>query len=258
MSQEIDRLVQDLQQQGFGYIPVDAQLIANAKDAARLFIDSFNHIYSGMALTRPGEHGPDVGIISKMDKDIKTYLHLAHDMPVLLGNKPFSPQQRECLSVMNTCRYQLETIGADVAARLDRQFGGTNFSSRVRKASRTSVPYSVSTLRFLSYPDVKEQKGASPHFDRSFITMHLGDTGGNLLIENKQGHWEQASPPQGSALVFFGVKVLELTGGKLKPSNHKSTTVRGKERTAAVMFVQADNGYLVPSAEAEYRRFYAK
>ena len=255
MSQEIEDLVKQLMGQGWGYIPVDSQITGDAKDAAKRFIESFEHKHHGWALTRPGENGPDVGVIDKAGKDIKTYLHLAHDMSRLAHGKPLTGQQRECLRVMDKCRNQLEALGCSIASAIDEQLEDMSFAHLMRQASKSDIPYNVPTLRFLSYPDVFEQKGACPHYDRSTITMHLGDSGGELYVQNESGNWERASPPQGSALVFFGVKILELTGGRLKPCYHKSTTVRGKERTAAVMFLHADISHPVPDAAAEYQRF---
>ena len=258
MSQNIEDLVGELSEKGFGYIPIDSQKINEAKDAARCFIESLVHVHGGWKFTRPGEHEPDVGVIDKAGKDIKTYFHSAHDLGFLKGNKPATSQQIECLRVMDGCRYLLETLGLDIAACLAGELGLPNLKQLVRESAKLSSAYNVSTLRLLSYPDVSDQKGARAHYDRSFLTMHLGDSGGSLLIQNKAGMWEYASPPQGSALVFFGVKILELTNGKFEPILHKSTTARGKERTAAVMFIHTDIGRQVSDAEAEYKRFHAQ
>jgi hypothetical protein len=258
MSQEVARLVDELFKKGFGYIPINAQLINNAKSAAQIFIDSLEGCHVGWDFTRQGESSPDVGVIEKIGKDIKTYFHSTHDMPLLAHGKRLTSQQRECLRVMDLCRRSLETLGLNIAAELETCFENVDLKGLMLQASRMTVPYNVSTLRILSYPDVRDQRGASPHYDRSFISIHLGDSGGHLLIQNGDGAWERASPPQGSALVFCGVKVLELTKGRLKPVLHKSTTIRGKERTAAVMFVHADIGHPVSDAQKEYERFYAK
>jgi isopenicillin N synthase-like dioxygenase len=258
MSQEIDELVSNLLGRGYGYLQVDAQYVANAKDAARLFIESLKHIHMGWGFKRPGERELDAGVISKDARDIKTFFHSSHDLPLLMGNKPLTPQQKECLKTLDACRRYLETLGKSIASHLGMEIGIPELSHLVDQTTKVSRPYNVSTLRVLSYPDVADQKGASAHYDRSFLTMHLGDSGGNLEVFNECREWESASPPQGSVLVFGGVKALELTSGRLTPCYHKSTTIRGKERTAAVMFIHADSGREVPDAQKEYDRFYGR
>jgi isopenicillin N synthase-like dioxygenase len=122
---------------------------------------------------------------------------------------------------------------------------------------RLQRPYSTSVLRFLRYPDIPGQAGAKDHFDKSFLTIHLGDDGGELYIEDRAGQWVLASPPQGMALVFFGVKALYASNGVLTPLRHKATTEPGKVRTAAVLFAHVGLDIDVQDAQVAYDSFRA-
>jgi isopenicillin N synthase-like dioxygenase len=166
------------------------------------------------------------------------------------------------LRLMNDCRREFEKLGFDIASKVEHCLldlgneGIPHLGHLVNQASRERRPYSVSTMRFLRYPDTAVQKGASPHYDRSFFSIHVGDSGGSLMIQTRSGEWQRASPPCGSALVFLGVKAPSLLGLEHRPILHKSTTLRGQERRAAVLFVQADIGHPVPNAQTEYGRLY--
>jgi hypothetical protein len=99
-----------------------------------------------------------------------------------------------------------------------------------------AVPYGTTVLRSLYYPAGDQQVGAVPHLDRGFITAHLGDVGGQLLAySGKDGAGEVVvSPKPGEMLLFWGVKILWVSGGKIQPLWHGSTV--HADRFAQVLF----------------------
>lgn len=261
---EYEQIVRDLLQNGYAYMPIDSVLVSNASQAADKFLQSLDGDYERWALTRTGEEEPQLGVITKSKAqgfDEKLYVHVPHDLAykVSLSGIRETPQQLVCLRLMNKLHDALKSISLNLSYELAEQGAiEPELYNTVVHTFRMSEPYNVSTLRFLFYHDVPDQTGAKAHYDKSFFSIHLGDDGGELWIKDASGAWIRASPPAGSALVFFGVKVLEATGGIYRPILHKSTTVPGKDRKAAVMFVHVDIGHEVRSAEEEYQRFFAQ
>lgn len=255
--QNIESLAKSILDESFGYASVDPLLAEIVEDATSRLFESLDHIHHGWTFTRKGEAAADVGLLNQDGRGIKLCFHSTHDLPLYVGNRPLSPQQKECLKVLDRCRRQLEEIAINLAGHLEVALEMVDLMQRVIDATRIADPYNVSTLRSLIYQDLPGQKGASPRFGRSFLNLHLSDNGGDLFIETAPDTWERASPPKGSLLVIPGAKALELTGGRIKPVRHKATTIRGRTRKAAVLFVHADVGHPVPDAQAEYERFRA-
>lgn len=262
MSSEQELAVDQLLDHGYAYLTFDSSLINNASNAFQLFLRSLGENKSRWYLTRLGENDADVGVVEKggqQGSDNKTYFHLSHDLPMMANNSGATEtrQQLVCLRTMNKLHDVLKALSLDITLELFRRgLVGPEVTSLISDTFRLSVPYNVSTLRLLSYPDVPGQSGAKAHYDKSWLTFHLGDDGGEIKVLDDSKQWVIASPPRGSVLVFFGVKALSLSGGTLKPLRHLSTTLPGKERTAAVMFVHTDIGHEVCDAEAEYEHFH--
>jgi hypothetical protein len=98
---------------------------------------------------------------------------------------------------------------------------------------------SRSVLRLLDYPAHGGEIKAKVHYDRSFLTLHAGDVGGELFIRHRDGSEEVVSPQEGEIIAFWGMKA-QIFGMKSKhlicPVAHG---VRGKPqevRKAIVSF----------------------
>ena len=262
MSSEYEQATDQLLSEGYAYLSFDSTLVDNARDAFKLFLRSLGKNKSRWSLKRPGEETSDVGVVEKdgqLGFDNKTYFHLSHDLPMMAdrGGAAETRQQLVCLRTMNKLHDALKIQALNITLELIRRCHvQPELTSLINDTFRLSRPHNVSTLRLLLYPDIPGQTGAKEHFDKSWLSLHLGDDGGEIMVLDASGQWVKASPPRGSLLFFFGVKALALSNGELKPLRHKSTTLPGKERTAAVMFVHADVGHVVSDAEAAYRHFH--
>jgi hypothetical protein len=256
---DIVTAVTDLLKDSYAYIPVDTILVTNAQKAAQRLMRTIGSD-NRWCITRPQEDEPDLGVISKTKRegyDEKSYFHYAIDL-TLYAPKDITKQQKACLRVIDKLYGSLKGVSHSVVTELvKRERLSIEHASDALIPFRHQQPYNTSALRFLHYPDVPEQTGAKAHFDRSFLTIHLGDEGGELYIQDAAGDWILASPPQGMALVFFGVKALYASNGVLKPLRHKSTTEAGKIRTAAVLFAHIELPLEVRNAQKAYEAFCA-
>jgi hypothetical protein len=255
------KAVENLLRDGYAFVPVDAVAVANAMSATRMLMATIGENQRWM-LTRLGEHEADVGLIrkSKVDGyDEKSYFHFARDLPILLeyAGVSESAKQSACLETVERLQLALRDLALGVVVELQKRnmlcqsTYGLTYST-----FRASEPYNTSVLRYLQYPDVKNQTGAKDHYDKGLLSIHLGDDGGELLARDKAGNWVAVSPPSGMALVFFGVKILSASNGELLPLRHQSTTLAGKVRTAMVLFAHADVGHQVVNAEESFHAFY--
>ncbi len=251
----------DLLSNGYAFVPVDAVTVSNAMGATRMLMDSIGED-DRWTLTRSGELEPDVGFIRKSKSDgfdEKAYFHFARDLPLLLefAGVRESVQQKACLQMVELLHRELRDLALAMIDELERRsLVEPDSNNSMLKTFRLTDPYNTSVLRYLQYPDTKNQTGAKDHYDKGFFSIHLGDDGGRLYALDQSDRWIGVSPPPGMALVFFGVKALYASNGTLLPLRHKSVTVPGKVRTAMVMFAHADVGHQVVSAQDSHDEFY--
>ncbi len=131
-----------------------------------------------------------------------------------------------------------------IARRLTQAFDSLgvvpcSFEREIDKALRDPIATSRSVLRLLDYPPYENEVKAKVHFDKSCLTLHAGDIGGELFARLPNGEERAISPRKGQMIVFWGVKARVLVskhGHVLSPLAHG---VRGKPnevRKAVVSF----------------------
>ncbi len=101
-------------------------------------------------------------------------------------------------------------------------------------------PTSYPLLRLLGYNDPVTLSQASPHIDRSALSMVSSEKGGSFYMQESKDAPKQILTLQPDcALLFFGEKAAIATKDcavKLKPLIHGSLNELGERRTAAVSF----------------------
>lgn len=113
--------------------------------------------------------------------------------------------------------------------------------------------YSAPVNRQLDYPPQEDEKRAGVHLDRSFITRHMGDSGGHLFASNEaEDELENVSPHPGEVLYFFGVKAYILSQGKIEPLWHGSKAAPGERRLAIPHFAHVHTKEPVVTAKESY------
>lgn len=233
---------QKLWEQGYTYIDVDESLVDSVKRGFKTFVGlrEKRDDYVNWGLTRSGEGEIDRGLWAREggSKDIKSVFHFDPALEVDLQdhNVLFTDPDRAFFVVANNLYHKLFMSASELLAECDAQYGTDMQMPFLDSAS--STPYATTILRNLWYPAVAGQKGAKPHLDRGLLTMHLGDEGGHLLAltDKNDPNGERVSPPPGKALVFWGVKALWATQGRIGPLWHSSVTEADQERFALVQF----------------------
>ena len=258
-----NEFVETLLNHGRACIAVDQTLVEEANGAIGEMIQT---LCAGdrSQLVRPGESDCDVGFVYRPEKsgsDHKYFLHFAPDLFALADRSGISYTQfAKQLAVVERLYNLLGSYAIALGQKIDDEspdlFSGP-LATNIQQCLLHQTAYSSTTLRGLWYPPGKNQRGAKKHIDRSFLSIHLGDEGG-ALIGLKDEHDEVGeiiSPEKGQALVFFGIKALLASRGRVKPLWHYSTVEAGKDRRALVQFIHIETGSLVYDAEAVYDAF---
>ena len=250
-----EKVAQALARDGYAYVMFDAALVAQAQSAYQVLTRSLGAERSSWAITRPNEAEAELGFISRSgtDSDQKMFFHFAFDLRerLMTSGVKLTKQQDVCLESIDLLYQALKSLTRRIACGFLHSSFGCEILQSIDEGFKPGVAYGASTLRFLHYPNTEDQRGAREHFDRSFLTIHLGDRGGALLAL-VDGEWVDVSPPQGYALLFFGVKAMYASSGAITPLRHMSTTTPTCAREAVVMFVHGDVGLTVHNAQATY------
>lgn len=239
---------------------INPLLVVQAHAEMQGLIQKYGHLpKEEREFSRPGETVPDLGVIRKDGTggtDNKYFVHYATDF----GNGREPLRQEPLLAVRQLYRENLNAA-LQMATALERYNPELFRGLRDRMWTCLPVPFGTTILRGLYYPAVAgEKQGAQKHVDRSLLTQHMGDKGGHLLGYTDE-HDSIGTPLNlsvGEVLVFFGVKILYVTNGRVSPLWHGSETAPGEDRQAIVNFAHADVGVEVEHAKRAYDAFWEK
>lgn len=263
MSTTIHDVVNKLVTRGYVQVPFEVhripeELISTASDTMASFIRQSRQFDERFTITRRGESEPDMLLVHRgaaEGKDHKSFVHYSHDIPTtlqkeILGRVPTWVSLQTLETELN--RF-IESVCFVLEARYPSLFGAS-LVPLFRNSVTRSIPYSTTTLRGVFYPPSLEQKGAKAHFDRSFLTAHLGDQGGNLYAHHalQRGSSVSVSPRTGEILLFWGVKAFILSRGRVVPLFHSASTLQYRERRALVRFNHVTVGKKVIDARTHY------
>lgn len=253
--------ITDLVENGYAYVPY------NGGARVQVMLSAFDLILKGHDVShlralvyerekRPdGEYEPDDGfivtggeIVGGRIKDVKCRLHyridtearflgmaqrvggdcLYRDLNALYSicRDVFSMQRDLVISLMNELEVQYPALGPFIRDLIQTMF----------QPSLTSHPL----LRLLNYHDLLTLSQASPHWDRSAVSVVSAEEGGCFYMQkSKDAPMQILSLIPGHVLVFFGEKAAIATRDcdvKLKPLLHGSLNELGEERKAVVSF----------------------
>ncbi|MEK7638579.1 MAG: hypothetical protein AAB388_00280 [Patescibacteria group bacterium] len=244
---------------------VPLALIDDANVATKHFINTFQNRTDG-ALTRPGEVEPEMFLVSRSGgkTDLKKIFHFSHDLLdtdfVHRWRADMSQADSYHFNMMAKLHNRLNDFAICFIRELEASYPdlfAPSVVANVRASMEEVLPYSTTTTRGLWYPSHSGQRGAKGHLDRSLLTLHCGDSGGEL-----RGHpiWNgdsafPTSPEKGDILIFAGVKMLYATRGRILPLWHSATTAKDEDRHALVHFVHTDVGVRVVDAEETYEQY---
>lgn len=255
MLKNMDDCASALVHEGFVIVPphlhnISVTLIEEASDASFELIKFMAELQCQTRFYRKGETDPDVGLVHRTPeegKDIKYFLHVAHDFMSFVGTCPslkvaLTPFGQEIKALMDLyC--DLNFLNQSLLARMcdlvpTWQGKQAEVVGAYADSCTTSIPDGTTTLRGLWYKAKEKHKGARGHYDRGLLTNHLGDFGGTLFghREKSTGGAFVVSPPRGHILVFLGIKAPILTEGFLKPMWHSASSNPKEDRRALVLF----------------------
>ncbi len=257
-----DDVATELHEVGYCTFPINEEIVARV----RLLMPEFfnrrvvNGDISNWSFTIPTSHEFDVGVVMPNDPERDTKYFYHHNRFLLqqlskLRNKFMSREDHEFVNAVESLYQYTCDLGGEIIAALDRWFdyGALSEYCRTCMQSYPDVdPYSLTTARSLYYPAGPEQHGARAHYDKSFITIHLGDQGGELIgfKDEEDDLGFPISPRPGEAIVFPGLKSKWVSRDELKVLRHKSITNPDQDRFAQVLFCHVGlRDYLMQDAK---------
>jgi hypothetical protein len=269
--------VELLVHEGFTTVParihnVSVSKIDAANAASQEIIRYLATVTDQTAVRRPGEQEAEVGLVHRTPtdgKDIKYFLHIAHDLSTLLGQAPALQahlrQFSEHLQLLLEVYDELTVFTAQVLALVSQRVSTLmtlrpTVLERFNLSCTTSLPEATTTLRSLLYQAAEQHSGARGHFDRSLITVHLGDRGGRLFGHRSltAGKACDISPDSGELVLFWGVKALEISHGVLTPLWHSASAAADEDRQALVLFGHIATPEPVTDANVAFWQFCRK
>ena len=266
LTEVAQRAARDLWEGGMAMFPISRQLV----DVNHIFLCRFidNRLerqdVSSWNFHLPGEQEADTGLVcldGTGGRDNKWFFHTNTYLQTQLAQLTAvaSHSDRQFLRFNRELYNYACSIGEAIMVALDDLYK-LDISDKYRLTCRYASPYNTTTLRSLFYQDLPFQLGACAHVDKSLISIHFGDIGGQLLrlSERADDQGVIVSPPPGFAIAFWGVKAIEVTSGRILPMWHRSITAPGTDRFAQVHFCHVETEYVVTSANEALRHYVQK
>lgn len=256
--------VEEIIKNGYTFLDVNLPFLVTHRKSIKAFIErrlSLGDIKNWVYLM-PGEEETEAGLVlPRVGKDLKYSFHDSHFLRQQIQAKAviLTKEDEEFLRLNKKLYEVAGEISANLIKVLGIKFCKSSLLDNYYRTTKESIPYSITILRGLYYPEALEQKGAKKHIDKNLVTVHFGDTGGSLVsyqdVDDPVG--KTLFIPEGKAVAFFGVKILWVTKGKVQPLWHGSITEGGKERLANPFFAHTSvEDYLVKDAREAYDYFY--
>jgi len=260
-----------------GYVTVAANvhkispdLIRDSTIAIQEITEHIRQLKCEHSFVRDGEEERDIFLVHRDgsgNKDLKYFLHISHDVDEYISRncvlaKALESQCRN-MALLKKLHADLQHFVLQILWEVDNGYEdifALNLADAFLDSVRKSSPYGVTTLRGLWYPNQVGQSGARGHFDRDLLTAHLGDSGGqlNAFRTLDGGLVKPVSPEQGEILLFWGIKALWASNGKVMPLKHGSTIIPGQDRRALVQFNHVEVGRKIVTAEDSFYEYCAK
>ncbi len=257
--------------QGYGYAPINPHIVSRASRAFRHFTErrDFLKDWNDWGLCRKGEDPEELdrGLSQrKGDGTSADNKFVTHYDPLLSSDfvktgKILTSTEYEFFDAMQILYDVLTANVTDILIECDKILKTDMASLYQLTINENQIPYATTALRCLGYPPVENQKGATGHDDRGCLATHLGDEGGWLLgaLQNSPGKMVKISPKQGQVLLFWGVKILWASQGRLNPLWHSSRTKPEEYRSAMVGFHHIPiEGYEVRNAKVAKAHYWAE
>ena len=178
---------------------------------------------------------PDDGLVRKDGGiyDKKWYFHYRQGLPADLASRGLDLHPYfKWLNAQRTLHRRCREFILQFAQALDLEMSGFDFARRLSEGHEKHV------LRTLLYdpPEPGQIELAQEHFDKSSITLQLGESHPGLWIDSRD---KKYVVPENHTLVFAGVKLESRTEGKIKASLHgviEEKPAVAKQRWSIIFF----------------------
>lgn len=240
MKELSEQIVRDLRGCGHAFMPIDIDLLESAESGARIFLLGQSRRWRDWSFVR--EEMTHVGIVEETSsgaravRDTNLALAFAHD---LSRKRPAdTPHTKACLGAVTDFYRDIRRRITDIGFELDRYCGINDVTGLIRstfdmgdgRATTLQLQSSVGGRRSIS--------GGVLQAD-SVLSMYFANEDSEIWLEDHAtGEWMLRSPPYGSALLFFGLKVGELKNPEFKSSCYRIEAHSGKSVRASIMHIQ--------------------
>lgn len=256
---QFEQIVDDLVKQGHAFMSIDIDLLESAESAARIFLLSQRAGWKDWHFKR--NDATEFGIVEETGTDSVTSLSknlalsFAHDLS--RRKSPDDAHVRACLGAVTNLYNHLKREVASLAQALDQHCGTPDVAVRMRSTFDTGNER-ASSLQLRSSRCGRRSLANTLQAD-SVLSLYFANEDSEIWLKNEvTGKWELRSPPYGSVLIFFGVKVVELDNPAFKPSVYKVEANSGKRLCTTVLNVHIKEVTPVATTNESVQPLFAK
>lgn len=227
VSQITHAAVEKLLNDGYAVIPFSHSHIQSVVEGWKRFLVEPQERKDQWTIDADGRGDPDDGYIRKYGTlranriydDDKEFFHYRYRLTPRLARKGVSidPHRAWLNHSLHQLHLQCASTSRMIASALDQHLAGYHFAERVAAAQAVTM----SVLRLLSY-DLREGRTKTligkGHTDKGFLTLGIKDERPGLLVGQETNPYRSRS---NTALLFFGDKAAQITGGKYEALWHE-------------------------------------
>ncbi|MBP6924546.1 MAG: hypothetical protein KBB78_03175 [Candidatus Pacebacteria bacterium] len=237
-----EQTVCDLKDHGYAFMPINIDMYEGAESAARIFLLSKVDCWQDWYFERKDK--TKLGIIEEFSSHARAFgerhlaLSYAHDLPSQRVAGYGNLHTKTCLAVINELYRDMRRRVSCLSPSLERHCGTRNVVNRIRNTFEMGNERATSLLLRSSVCGQRGMKGKVLQAD-SVLSMYFASEDSEIWLKDEATEkWELCSPPYGSALLFFGLKVGELGNPAFKSSTYRIDEHAGKSVRGTIMHVQ--------------------
>lgn len=255
MKEQREHIVRDLVEHGHAFVPIDIDLVESAESAARIFLAAEAECWQDWHFER--DDATKFGIIEELPRQVGPFSHrhkalsFAHD---LSRKRPaHDPHTKACLGAVTNLYRDMRRRVSDLCVELNKHCPIENVGSRIRDTFELGDERATTLLLRSNVCGQRSLIGDVLQAD-SVLSMFFSNEGSEIWLKDSVSKkWRLRSPPYGSALLFFGLKVEELRNPHFTPSLYRIDTHSDRPINGTILHVQIkkETPAAVPSATVQ-------
>lgn len=235
-----EQIVCDLKDRGYAFMPINIEMLESADSAARIFLLSQSGSWQDWHFERKDK--TKLGIVEEFSTDAgvvgKGHLALSFAHDLSRRRVANDPHTKACLGAVTELYRDMRRRVSDLCFDLERHCGVKDVTGRIRNTFEIGDERATSLLLRSSVCGQRNLKGKALQAD-SVLSIYFASEDSEIWLKDEvTDKWVLRSPPYGSALLFFGLKVGELGNPVFKSSMYRIDPNVGKSIRGTIVHVQ--------------------